>query len=226
MASKTQEYLKTGYQRQLTYRHADGSFSAFGPNPNANISGGTWLTAFVLRSFADAYKLNHSRIDKRDLEASLFRLVQIQNVTDGRFDQLGQPLLSKALAGALEGGEGQQVKSLKVALSAYVIISVIKARDALGLKENSKEEDKGDDDKLMKTVRKGLAFLRSARVANELEKWDTYSLALVLYAFKLADRDEDASIVEDLIAELESRAIVESIPMIVTFIYVIIIREG
>ena len=28
----TKKYLKIGYQRQLTYRHPDSSFSAFGPN--------------------------------------------------------------------------------------------------------------------------------------------------------------------------------------------------
>lgn len=41
----------TGYQRELRYRHDDGSFSAFG---NSDASGSTWLTAFVLKSFAQA----------------------------------------------------------------------------------------------------------------------------------------------------------------------------
>lgn len=40
-----------GYQRELLYRRDNGSFSAFG---NADESGSTWLTAFVLKSFAQA----------------------------------------------------------------------------------------------------------------------------------------------------------------------------
>merc|ERR1740130_1825379 len=35
-----------GYGRELTYRHSDGSFSAFG---NSDPSGSTWLTSFVIR---------------------------------------------------------------------------------------------------------------------------------------------------------------------------------
>ena len=38
-----------GYQRELNYKHDDGSFSAFGPRDGA---GSTWLTAFVLKVFA------------------------------------------------------------------------------------------------------------------------------------------------------------------------------
>ncbi|XP_055487408.1 LOW QUALITY PROTEIN: murinoglobulin-2-like [Leucoraja erinacea] len=46
--SKAVGFLQTGYQRQLTYKHLDGSFSAFG---SSDPEGNTWLTAFVLRSF-------------------------------------------------------------------------------------------------------------------------------------------------------------------------------
>nr|XP_053627804.1 alpha-1-inhibitor 3-like [Cherax quadricarinatus] len=44
-------FMKTGYQRELLYRRRDGSYSAFG---NADDSGSTWLSAFVLKSFAQA----------------------------------------------------------------------------------------------------------------------------------------------------------------------------
>ena len=42
---KALQYMETGYQRELTYRHTDGSFSAFG---NTDPSGSTWL---VLKIF-------------------------------------------------------------------------------------------------------------------------------------------------------------------------------
>jgi hypothetical protein len=37
---KALQYMETGYQQELTYRHSDGSFSAFGSN---DPSGSTWL---------------------------------------------------------------------------------------------------------------------------------------------------------------------------------------
>uniref|UniRef100_A0AAY4CW33 Uncharacterized protein n=1 Tax=Denticeps clupeoides TaxID=299321 RepID=A0AAY4CW33_9TELE len=44
-------FLESGYQRELTYKHSDGSYSAFG---NSDDSGNTWLTGFVMKSFGVA----------------------------------------------------------------------------------------------------------------------------------------------------------------------------
>lgn len=49
--SKALKFMEIGYQRELTYKHNDGSFSAFGQTDS---SGSTWLTAFVVRSFLQA----------------------------------------------------------------------------------------------------------------------------------------------------------------------------
>ncbi|XP_031439423.1 alpha-2-macroglobulin-like isoform X2 [Clupea harengus] len=46
---KATNFLKSGYQRQLNYKHSDGGYSTFGRG-----EGNTWLTAFVLRSFGKA----------------------------------------------------------------------------------------------------------------------------------------------------------------------------
>ena len=43
--------MTTGYQRELIYRRGDGSFSAFG---ESDADGSLWLTAFVMKSFAQA----------------------------------------------------------------------------------------------------------------------------------------------------------------------------
>ncbi len=48
--AKAETYVQTGYQRELTYRHSDGSFSAFGED---DPSGSLWLTGFVLKVFSD-----------------------------------------------------------------------------------------------------------------------------------------------------------------------------
>uniref|UniRef100_A0A3P8Z7R4 Alpha-2-macroglobulin domain-containing protein n=1 Tax=Esox lucius TaxID=8010 RepID=A0A3P8Z7R4_ESOLU len=44
-------FLESGYQRELNYKHNDGSYSAFGKSDE---SGNTWLTSFVLKSFGGA----------------------------------------------------------------------------------------------------------------------------------------------------------------------------
>ncbi|XP_031761252.1 alpha-2-macroglobulin-like protein 1 isoform X2 [Xenopus tropicalis] len=50
--SKAKRFLESGYQRQLTYRRYDGSYSAFRAwVPQAN----AWLTAFVVKSFSKAH---------------------------------------------------------------------------------------------------------------------------------------------------------------------------
>ncbi|XP_069577571.1 alpha-2-macroglobulin isoform X1 [Brachyistius frenatus] len=48
---KATRFLESGYQRELTYKHDDGSYSAFG---KSDASGNTWLTAFVMKSFGGA----------------------------------------------------------------------------------------------------------------------------------------------------------------------------
>ncbi|XP_060558289.1 CD109 antigen-like, partial [Ruditapes philippinarum] len=54
---KAENFMRKGMQRQLTYRHPDWSFSAWGGSG----SGSTWLTAFVLKVFSIAS--NYVEID-------------------------------------------------------------------------------------------------------------------------------------------------------------------
>ena len=49
--AKAEHYINVGYQRQLTYRRADGSFSAFGEQDE---QGSLFVTAFVLSTFGGA----------------------------------------------------------------------------------------------------------------------------------------------------------------------------
>ena len=44
--AKAVKFLETGYQQELTFRHSDGSFSAFG---GADSSGSTWYVSIPLR---------------------------------------------------------------------------------------------------------------------------------------------------------------------------------
>lgn len=75
-----------GYQRELNYRHADGSYSAFG---KSDAQGSLWLTAFVVKSFAAARRYIH--IDDAELQASVHWLTSKQ-LENGCFPIVGTVL--------------------------------------------------------------------------------------------------------------------------------------
>ncbi|KAI8042668.1 hypothetical protein M5D96_003985 [Drosophila gunungcola] len=77
-------YLETGYQRELTYKRNDGSFSAWGQSDPA---GSTWLTAYVIRSFHQAAKF--AFIDPNVLTRGLEFLMSRQR-PNGEFPELGR----------------------------------------------------------------------------------------------------------------------------------------
>uniref|UniRef100_A0A8C9XNQ4 Alpha-2-macroglobulin-like n=1 Tax=Sander lucioperca TaxID=283035 RepID=A0A8C9XNQ4_SANLU len=79
---KAINFLTSGYQRQLNYKHEDGAYSTFGAGP-----GNTWLTAFVLRSFAKAQSFIY--IDPANIEASVTWLKSKQR-KNGCFEQSGK----------------------------------------------------------------------------------------------------------------------------------------
>uniref|UniRef100_A0A8C6VD15 Alpha-2-macroglobulin n=1 Tax=Naja naja TaxID=35670 RepID=A0A8C6VD15_NAJNA len=100
--SKAIGYLEAGYQRQLNYKHRDGSYSAFG-KPYLE-EGNTWLTAFVLKSFARARSIIFVE-DKHinDAQNSLTR----QQENDGCFRSAGS-LFNNALKVQEEGERKQR----------------------------------------------------------------------------------------------------------------------
>ena len=73
-----------GYQRELTYRHEDGSYSAFGERDD---SGSMWLTNFVLKSFAQAQ--GFISIDNEDLSKTV-TWVTSQQLENGCFPKVGK----------------------------------------------------------------------------------------------------------------------------------------
>ncbi|GFS90047.1 alpha-2-macroglobulin, partial [Nephila pilipes] len=76
--------LNTGYQRELNYRHYDGSFSAFGESDG---EGSMFLTAFVLRSFYEAQR--YITIDGSLLTSMQDWIIKRQQA-DGCFPNIGQ----------------------------------------------------------------------------------------------------------------------------------------
>ncbi|XP_047655768.1 alpha-2-macroglobulin-like protein 1 isoform X2 [Tachysurus fulvidraco] len=82
--STAQTYLISGYQRELTYKHNDGSYSAFGMS---DASGNTWLTAFVMKSFGNAKR--YIFIDQVFVDQAKSWLGQRQQA-NGCFASVGQ----------------------------------------------------------------------------------------------------------------------------------------
>ncbi|XP_017906845.1 PREDICTED: C3 and PZP-like alpha-2-macroglobulin domain-containing protein 8 [Capra hircus] len=111
---ETTDHLVQGYQRQLTYRHQDGSYSAFGERDE---SGSMWLTAFVLKSFAQARSFIF--IDPLELESAKDWIVQ-QQQADGSFPAVGR-ILNKDIQGGIHG---------TVPLTAYVVAALLEVDPA------------------------------------------------------------------------------------------------
>ncbi|XP_035781241.1 CD109 antigen-like isoform X8 [Anopheles albimanus] len=106
---KAKKFMEAGYQRELSYKHKDGSFSAFGENDK---SGSTWLTAFVARSFKQA--ASHITVDESVIDKSLEWLSDHQ-APNGSFPEVG--VVSHK---DMQGGSGSGV-----ALTAYTLIAFL-----------------------------------------------------------------------------------------------------
>jgi len=109
--AKAEMLLVTGYQRELTYRRSDGSFSAFGDQDE---SGSLWLTAFVLKTFAQAKDLTF--IDEAVLSDAAGWITDHQQ-KDGSFEAVGF-VHHQEMVGGVQG---------KDALTAYVAIALLEA---------------------------------------------------------------------------------------------------
>ncbi|XP_041666122.1 alpha-2-macroglobulin-like protein 1 isoform X2 [Cheilinus undulatus] len=99
---KATNFLISGYQRQLNYKHDNGAYSAFGKG-----DGNTWLTAFVLKSFVKARKFIFT--DQSSIKESKIWLKRKQQ-ENGCFQQLGEFFNNR-----IKGGVSDEVT-----LSAYV----------------------------------------------------------------------------------------------------------
>ncbi|XP_069719677.1 alpha-2-macroglobulin-like isoform X2 [Phaenicophaeus curvirostris] len=108
--SKAIGYLVSGYQRQLNYKHPDGSYSTFGPRYGQ--PGNTWLTAFVLKSFAQARP--HIFIDEKHIQDALVWL-SLKQKENGCFRNSGT-LLNNAMKGGVDN---------EVSLTAYITIALL-----------------------------------------------------------------------------------------------------
>ncbi|XP_048243516.1 CD109 antigen-like isoform X7 [Haliotis rufescens] len=113
---KAIKYMESGYQRELTYQHKDGSFSAFG---DRDPSGSMWLTAFVIKTFHQAKP--YTFIDDDVLTRAIDWMVARQKA-DGSFPEPGRVIHKDMTGGSNKGAS----------LTAYVLIALLENNDLVG----------------------------------------------------------------------------------------------
>ena len=101
--------MEVGYQKELSYKHDDGSYSAFGKHDK---SGSTWLTAFVAKSFSQASR--YIKIDQNVILEALNFLKNVQ-ARDGSFPEVGTIFHRDMQGGSSKG----------IGLTAYALITFL-----------------------------------------------------------------------------------------------------
>ncbi|CAH2322587.1 alpha-2-macroglobulin 1 [Pelobates cultripes] len=168
IGNKGKDFLTKGYQRQLTYKHKAGCYSAFGESDK---EGNTWLTAFVLKSFTQAQDFVY--IDEEHVNNGI-KWMEKQQRSDGCFKATGR-LLNNALKGGVDD---------EVSLTGYVLAALM-------------ESGMSPDNPM---VERGMKCLKNA----SLEEASTYKMALMAYAYTLADLPDAR---DELLQQLDSKAI-------------------
>lgn len=155
---KAINHLTSGYQRQLNYKHRDGSYSAFGDDNTGKKQGNTWLTAFVLKSFVQAQE--YISVDNSHITDAFKWLMQKQK-KNGCFQPSGS-LFNTAMKGGVED---------EVTLSAYITIAMLEMPMSV----------------TDLVVHNALSCLETAwQTTAKTKGMSVYSKALFAYAFALA----------------------------------------
>ncbi|XP_062608191.1 CD109 antigen-like isoform X3 [Saccostrea cucullata] len=149
-------FMEKGYQRELTFQHKDGSFSAFGDRDK---SGSMWLTAFVAKSFHQAK--SHIFIDDETLQRAIDWMISRQNA-DGSFPEPGR-VIHKDMQGGSASGPG---------LTAFVLISLLENSDLKG----------GVAQRIQTASQKAMTYLEG----HVSTLTDDYALSIASYSLALA----------------------------------------
>jgi CD109 antigen len=110
IAAKAKLFMESGYQRELTFKRRDHSFSAFGDDDD---QGSTWLSAFVVKSFKQAER--YIFVDEKVMSDSIGFLLEKQTAA-GDFREDGH-----LFDDILIGGSSAETK---VPLAAYILIAL------------------------------------------------------------------------------------------------------
>ncbi|KAL8617196.1 hypothetical protein ACOMHN_014366 [Nucella lapillus] len=116
LGPKARNIMQAGYNQQMVFQRYDGSFSAFG---NWDRYGSTWLSAFVLKVFAQASTLaGYGLTVEPDMMQRAVGFVTEQQNMDGTFRETGAKI-HKKLQGSTEEN--------KLRLTAFTLIALIES---------------------------------------------------------------------------------------------------
>uniref|UniRef100_A0A667GMA5 Alpha-2-macroglobulin like 1 n=1 Tax=Lynx canadensis TaxID=61383 RepID=A0A667GMA5_LYNCA len=107
--SRAVGFLELGYQKELLYKHSNGSYSAFGEQDE---NGNTWLTAFVTKCFGQAQEFIF--IDEKNIQDALKWMAENQ-LPSGCYANVGK-LLHTAMKGGVED---------ETSLTAYITAALL-----------------------------------------------------------------------------------------------------
>ncbi|KAJ4928836.1 hypothetical protein JOQ06_004460, partial [Pogonophryne albipinna] len=187
--ARATDFMRKGYEGELSYQRDDGSFSAFG---DGDASGSTWLSAFVLRCFLQARPF--ISIDPYVLQRAAVWL-RVQQGDDGRYLEPGRVIHSE-LQGGLDG---------PVSLTAYVLIALLEDSD-IRVRGETLAEYSGQA-VYSGQVSSALIFLET-RLALGVSS--NYSLSLLCYALALSGSSTAETALSQLIGRAEMR---DGVPM-------------
>ena len=194
LRAKAVKNAKTGYQKELNFQRDDGSFSAFG---NSDASGSSWLTGFVMRSFAEASEFIH--VDPVVMHRAKNWLMGTQDPVTGCFPIHGM-VLDKTL---LKNHESSELFMTTVALTAlYKFAQVPQWNEANYVPTESGIVRTGADEKLSQSMAQALQCITRHR--NKYNDFNTYTLAQLLYAANLIGKTE---LYEEVFRIVEKREI-------------------
>ncbi|KAH3716732.1 hypothetical protein DPMN_059461 [Dreissena polymorpha] len=164
VAEMALNYMQQGYQRELTFQRYDSSFSIWGKSDNM---GSMWLTAFVLKSFAQASLYIYV---SDAVIANAARWMTSYQSSDGSF-----PVMGSVHSTQLQGG-GTSVYSL----TAFVLIALVESERILK-----------NDYRITNSATRARAYLElhldnPMNVQNLALMNDTYDLAITAYALAMA----------------------------------------
>ncbi|XP_067624045.1 thioester-containing protein 1 allele R1 isoform X1 [Eurosta solidaginis] len=156
---KAKKFLEIGYQRELTYKRDDGSYSAFGKSDK---SGSTWLTAYVMRSFHQAAK--YTDIDPKVIVEGLDFLASKQAL-NGSFPEYG-----KLFDSAHQNELGLTAFVLLAFLENVEYISKYQSQIDNGLKYLLENVDQTDDQYSLSIAALALQFAKNPAADKILTK--------------------------------------------------------
>uniref|UniRef100_A0A1I8Q6D7 TEP1-F n=1 Tax=Stomoxys calcitrans TaxID=35570 RepID=A0A1I8Q6D7_STOCA len=200
ISQKAKSFMESGYQRELTYKHNNGAYSAFGEGRSEPNS---WLTAYVARSFIQAKK--YITIDPAVIEQALEFVAKTQE-EDGHFPQKG-----KLFHPAHQNDVGFTAFALMALLEDTVYAEKYKSQIQKALQylaDNIEKEDNAYALAIAAVVLNKVTHPSAGKLKEKLEKKSTFENGLKWWSNSNKDHANDievtAYILQSLVATEEA----------------------